>query len=144
MNLFSLPAAEIESLVLNATPSRLVVLTYDGAIQSLERAIAMIDAGEIESRYWAVEKATDFVTELYMSLDHEQGGEIAQNLGCIYTFILSRLPRINFYNDKQTAADCIALLKQLRDSWDELDAQIAANDSNMAPNSINTAQAGAR
>lgn len=133
MNLFALPPEELEAMVMSASPSRLIVLTYDGAIQSLELAIEMIGKGDIEGRWRAVEKATNMITELYMALDHEKGGEIAQNLGCLYGFCLSRLPRINFYNDKNTASDVIGILQRLRDSWDELDHQITMNPQAIMP-----------
>jgi flagellar protein FliS len=119
--MLKLSEKEIEAVVLSASPTRLVVITYDAAITCLETSIEMIDTGNIEGRYHAIERAMNMITELYMSLDHEQGGEIASNLSCLYTFLLARLPRVNFYNDKQTAADAIAILSQLRDSWIELD-----------------------
>lgn len=126
MNIFKLSSSEVEAVVMSASPTRLIVMTYDAAILSLEKAISMIDAGDIEGRYFAVERATDLIAELYMTLDHEKGGEIAQNLGCLYGFLLSRLPRINFYNDKQTASDSIAILQRLRDSWDLLDNVVSS------------------
>ncbi|TAH35420.1 MAG: flagellar export chaperone FliS [Alphaproteobacteria bacterium] len=127
MNIFNVASEELEQTVLKASPTRLVVMTYDGAIKCLESSIDMIGKGDIEGRWRSVEKATDLISDLYMNLDHDQGGEVAQNLGCLYGFILSNLPRINFYNDKQTALDAISILKRLRDSFDELDHQIAAN-----------------
>ncbi len=133
MNIFKLSNAEAEAVVLSASPTRLIVITYDAAISSLESAMEMIDNGDIEGRWKAVECATEMVSELYLSLDHDQGGEIAQNLGALYAFILSRLPRINFYNDKQTAADAISWLKNLRDSWHQLDISLE-----QAPPAANT------
>ncbi len=124
MNIFKLNRSEAEALILSASPTRLVVITYDAAIGSLQSAMEMIDKGDVEGRWKAVECATEMISELYMTLDHDQGGEIAQNLGALYAFILARLPRINFYNDKQTAADAISWLKNLRDSWNQLDISL--------------------
>ncbi len=132
MNMFNISPAELEQTVMGASPSRLVVIAYNTAIGCLESAIEMIEKGDIEGRWRSVEKATDLISELYMTLDHEQGGEIAQNLGCLYGFVLSRLPRINFYNDVQTAADAIAILEQLRDSWVEVDRLMVANSDTPA------------
>jgi len=127
VNIVHMNMQEIESMVTEATPAQLIVISYDAAIGYLEHAVAMIKTGDIEARWLAVKKATDFIYELYSNLDFEQGGEIAQNLGCLYSFVLSRLPRINFYNDIQTAHDAIAILKRLRDSWDQLAAMPPAN-----------------
>jgi flagellar secretion chaperone FliS len=109
--------------LLHATPLTLLVMAYEKAMSDLETAVACIDRNDIEGRWKAVESATDVVTELYLNLDHDHGGEIAHNLGCLYGFILSRLPRINFYNDRQTAMDSIAILSRLHSSWAELQRQ---------------------
>lgn len=125
-------ATALETELMSASPLALVVMAYEKAIENLEKAILCISNHDIEGRWKAVEMATDIISELYMSLDHEQGGEIAQNLGCLYGFVLSRLPRINFYNDRQTAIDAIKIMAQLKASWEELarqgvDAAIASS-----------------
>ncbi|MGD9649335.1 MAG: flagellar export chaperone FliS [Dongiaceae bacterium] len=132
MNPLSLSYSELESTVMGATPAGLIVLSYDMAIGCLEQACESIEKGDIEARCMAMTKASDLVTELYMSLDHEQGGEIANNLGSLYGFILSRLPRISFYNDVHTARHIIGILKNLRDSWSEVDLTLTAQAASMA------------
>lgn len=105
-------------------PSRLVVMLYDEAIASLAAAIDAIGRGNIEDRFNATTRATDVVSGLYLSLDMEQGGEIADNLGNIYNFILTQLPMVNFENNPDIAEQAINLLRPMRDSWFELDERI--------------------
>ncbi len=109
-----------------ATPSRLVVMLYDEAIGALRAAIAAAMRGDIETRCNSVTAATEIVGYLYMNLDLEQGGEVAGNLGAIYAHIIHRLPRVNLYNDAETAEEAISLLEPLRESWSELDSRIVA------------------
>ena len=109
-----------------ATPSRLVVMLYDEAIGALQAAIAAATRGDIETRCNSVTAATEIVGYLYMNLDLEQGGEVADNLGAIYAHIMHRLPRVNLYNDAETAEEAISLLEPLRESWNELDSRIVA------------------
>ena len=109
-----------------ASQCRLVVTFYDQALANLEEAIDAIAAGDIERRYNAVEIATGLIAELALSLDENVGGEIARNLGRLYSFVLGLLPRINTHNDPVPAQHAQKLLRPLRDAWAELDDRIAA------------------
>jgi flagellar secretion chaperone FliS len=108
--------------------ARLVATFYDEAIAALEDAIEAIAEGDIERRFNSVVVATGVITALANALDEEAGGEIAQNLGRLYLFIVSHLPRININNDPNPARNAIRLLKPLRDAWDELDSRLDAED----------------
>ena len=110
----------------DASQCRLVVTFYDQIVAALEEAIDAVEAGEIERRYNAVKVATGLISELHLSLDEEFGGEIARNLGQIYSYVVNRLPRINTHNDPAPAEIGLRLLKPLRDSWVELDEMIEA------------------
>ncbi len=116
-------AMDLETTLMNASPLTLVVMAYEKAIEKLETAVKCIDSGDIEGRWRNIETATDIISELYMTLNHEQGGEVVENLSCLYGFILSRLPRVNFYNDRQTAIASIKIMAQLKASWEELARQ---------------------
>jgi len=105
-------------------PSRLVVMLYDESIASLEAAIAAIGRGDIEARFNATARTAEVISHLYLGLDMENGGEIAQNLSGIYNFILGQLPEVNFRNDPVIAEQSIALLRPIRDSWFALDERI--------------------
>jgi len=106
--------------VMTASPAMLVSMLYDKAITSLKEAIVAVEAGEIEARWKANAKATEIITHMWSTLDVEKGGEIAQNLDSLFSFMLSRLPEIDFRNDAAPAREVIALLEPLRDSWREL------------------------
>ena len=101
--------------------STMVVELYDEAIGALRAAMEAIHRDDIEARCNNVSAATEIIGTLYLCLDFEKGGEIAENLGRIYSFLITRMARINFYNDLDTAQDAIDLLMPLRNSWFELD-----------------------
>ena len=113
--------------LLEASPSQLVVMLYDETLRNLETAIAAVESGDIEMRCKAVNRAIEIVSHLYLTLDAEQGGEIAEKLGAIYAFLMTRLPRVNLRNDAETAREAIRLLSPMRESWCELDARIEAS-----------------
>lgn len=111
----------------DASPSRLIVLLYDEAIEKLETAVDAMDRGDIELRCHAVNRAYEIVSELLMSLDMEEGGEIAQQLASLYRFILVELPVVNMRNDPTPAQNAIKLLLPVRESWAALDERIEAS-----------------
>jgi flagellar protein FliS len=107
-----------------AFPSQLIVILYDEAIKGMTDAIDAIGRGDIETRFAATTRTAEIVSQLYLALDMEQGGEIAENLGGIYNFILTQMPQINFRNDIRMAEQVVTLLAPIRDSWFELDERI--------------------
>tara|TARA_R110000787_G_scaffold8843_20_gene30366 strand:- start:30 stop:479 length:450 start_codon:yes stop_codon:yes gene_type:complete len=106
--------------VMTASPARLVSMLYDKAISSLKEAIAAIEAGEIEARWKANAKALEIISHMWSTLDLEKGGEIAENLSNLFSFMLQRLPEVDFRNDPEPAREVIVLLEPLRDAWREL------------------------
>ncbi len=115
--------------LLKMSPNRMVATLYDEAIAALQDAKQAIAWNDIESRCNAVSMTHELVGTLYLCLDSERGGEVAENLGRIYGFILQRLHRINFENDPAIADEVIDLLVPLRDSWMELDRRIEVEET---------------
>jgi flagellar secretion chaperone FliS len=108
-----------------ASPSRLVVMLYDEAIEALNLAAAATRTGDIETRCNAVTAAIEIVGLLYMTLDMDRGGDVAHNLGALYAHIINRLPQVNLNRDPRIAEEAVGLLTPLRASWNELDISIA-------------------
>lgn len=122
----TLPADNIEEIG-EAFPSRLIVMLYDEAINSLLAAMDAISLGDIEARFNATTRTVEVVSELYASLDMENGGEIAETLAALYGHIIAQMPTLNFSNDVMLADQLINLLRPIRDSWNELDERIRYN-----------------
>jgi flagellar protein FliS len=106
--------------VKGASPVLQVAMLYERAIGSLQEAVAGIEAGDVNKRWSANKRAIDIVTALMASLDGERGGEIAQNLDQLYTYLLRRLPMVDVRNDPAPAKEAIELLKPLCESWQQL------------------------
>lgn len=113
------------SEVTRARPTRVVVMLYEEAIASLVAAIEAMEQNEIEERCNRVNVVTEIVATLHMSLDMENGGEIADRLGSLYRFILAQLIRVNIHSDAAGAAKIIELLTPLRNAWEEVDQRMA-------------------
>jgi len=120
------------SEVTRARPTRVVVMLYEQAIASLAAAIEAMEQNEIEERCNRVNVVTEIVATLHMSLDMENGGEIAERLGSLYRFILGQLIRVNIHSDAAGTAKIIELLTPLRDAWNEVDQRIADGEDSTA------------
>lgn len=106
--------------IMTASPAKLVSMLYDKVTLSLKEAIAAIEAGEVEARWRANARAMEILSHMWSTLDVEKGGEIGQNLESLFSFMLSRLPEVDFQNDPEPAREVIELLEPLRESWREL------------------------
>jgi len=107
--------------LMTSSPAGMVVLIYEEAIRALKTAIRAVEAGDITARHANVSRAMDVIAHLYGCLDMENGGEIAENLGRLYRFVLSRLVTVEPTNDPAGARDAIRLLEPLLLSWRAID-----------------------
>lgn len=116
-----------QTSVKTATGGRLIVMLYDEAIRQLDRATDLLDNGtkQLDQVNNAVVKAQDIVTELLVSLDLEQGGEIAHNLFRLYLFFNEQLMDGNVRKDVLPLRAVRTFLAQLREAWREIESASA-------------------
>jgi flagellar protein FliS len=110
---------QLELAVNAARPVELVVMLYDGAIQSTRRAIHAIASGDVPTKAAEVSRATNILSELAGVLDLEQG-EVAINLANLYDFMRWQLLQANLRNSTERLEEVAGLLSQLRESWQTL------------------------
>jgi flagellar protein FliS len=98
------------------SPMELVIMLYDGAIRFVGEAREAILRKDLSARTEATRRALDIVSELQMTLNVENGGEIARELDRLYSYISSRL--LDVTRGELAAADEIRkLLGTLRDGF---------------------------
>lgn len=98
-----------------------VVMLYDAAIKSSKLALEAIQAGDIQTRFNELEKASNIVFGLQGSLDFESGGDVAKTLYDYYASVDARLISVHRSNDAQTVESVIRDLTAMRDTWIEID-----------------------
>lgn len=108
-----------------ASPSRLVVLVFDCALSNLVRARRAVQTNAIEERVDAVGKAREAIMELLVTLNVEQGGDLARNLRSVYTFILTELSDVARRADGARLETIIKLVTELRGAFDTVAAESA-------------------
>ena len=117
--------AYTESSVLTASPERLVVMLYDGAIRFLNQSVAAMHAGARDKAREKMRRAEAIVDELNISLDMSHG-EIPQSLREIYLFCKRQLHTANVQAEPARIDAVTKLLADLRESWNELAVQADA------------------
>jgi len=111
--------------ILTANQGKLIVMLYEGAIRFLKLAVSNMNPRKYDVVNSNIIRTQDIVTELMLSLNMEEGGEIAQNLFNLYAYMKKRLLEGNMKKDNDVLEEVITLLEQLRDAWDQ-----AARDAN--------------
>jgi flagellar protein FliS len=121
-------------------------MLYDEAIRSLDRGLEMLgldavrkDPGKIESINKAMLKAQDIITELMVSLDFEQGGDIAKNLFALYTWFNKELLEANISRDIRRITVVRNMINELRGAWSEIVQKVSAETSYKEAGGVNIA-----
>jgi flagellar secretion chaperone FliS len=111
-------AAYTESSVLSASPERLVVMLYDGAIRFLYAGAAAAREGRRDVARDRLRRAQAVIDELNRSLDMSQG-QIARNLRDLYSFCARHIIESTANADPSGYEEVAKLLAELREAWDQ-------------------------
>ncbi len=101
--------------------TRQIVMLYEGMIRCLQQAKAAIEKNDIQERFNSLAKACEILNGLQISLDFNEGGDIAQVLYDYYAGLDSRISSIHFSNDKDMCDVCIEHIRMMKNAWDEID-----------------------
>lgn len=117
----------METSVISASPHKLIVMLYDGALVAIKSAAVHMAAGRIAEKGAAITKALDIVNNgLRASLDKKAGGDIAANLDALYVYITERLLTASLQNSTALLEEVQTLLLDLRDAWTQIGEKPAA------------------
>jgi flagellar protein FliS len=112
----------LETGVAAASPHRLILMLFDGALHAVADATTHLAAGRIPDKGRAISSAIGIVQEgLMASVDRRQGGAIAEQLLELYDYISRRLLLTSLRNDPEGLAEVASLLLELRGAWAAID-----------------------
>ena len=116
----------VETGVMGASPHRLIVMLYQGARQAIAQARMHLQQGNIAARGEAIGKAIEIVgSGLQQSLNLEAGGEIAERLDGLYTYMTRRLLDANITPSEAMLVEVDRLLAKLEEAWIGIAPEIA-------------------
>ncbi len=116
-------AAYQQTGIKTASKGKLIVMLYEGSMQHMNSALRLFDTerklpvNSIEKFHNHVVKAQEIITELMVSLNMDDGGEIAQNLMALYRFFNKELMDISMSHDFEKLSDISKLVGELCESW---------------------------
>jgi len=136
-----------ETRIKTAGQGQLLMMLYDEAVKQLDRALELLelnnsgkkDPGRIELIGKAVSKTQDILTELMVSLDFDQGGDIAKNLFALYTWFSRELMDASIKQDTARIMTVRSMLNELRTVWHEIIAKNAVETPNREVVGVNIA-----
>jgi flagellar protein FliS len=110
----------LETAVETASPARLIVMLYDGAIRFINEAAHAMRQRDYEAQNAKLQRAQKILAELISSLDFDKGGEIAENLFRLYTYMYNQLVEANINDNLDRLQHVVHLLSELREAWDAI------------------------
>jgi flagellar protein FliS len=136
-----------ETSIKTASQGQLIIMLYEEAVKNLDRALDLLsqdaggkrNPGNIEKISKAILKAQEIVTELTVSLDFEQGGEIAKNLFSLYTWFNKELLEANIAHDIRRITSVRNQINELRSAWTEIAAKSSPETAAKVVTGVNIA-----
>lgn len=100
-------------------PGEILVKLYDELIKQMRIAVLGIEKKDYGSVSNALTKSQTIIATLEASLDNRY--EISTNLRDLYIFMAQQLMSANLKKDPSLIEDCIPLVRDLRDSFEQAD-----------------------
>lgn len=120
-----------KNAVNTASPLKLVIMLYDGYVRFSHATRKAMSEKDLYQQNHNCLKAQKIVTELMSSLDMQNGGEIAQNLFALYSYVYNKLVEANIGDNLQALNEAEKVMTDLRESWVQLEAMNTAQHSSM-------------
>lgn len=102
-----------------ASPEKILIMLYDGAIQFLNKAKKELENKNIQEVHNNIIGAQKIISEFMNTLDIEAGGETAVNLYNLYEYLHFRLVQANIKKDAPMIDEVLVHLKDLKATWEE-------------------------
>jgi flagellar protein FliS len=96
---------------------RLLILVLEGGLKFLRLTREALAAGDLHRFGESLGRATSIITELNATLDYQAGGEIAQNLGRLYEFMLFHLTEANARKSVRHVDEVLAVFGTIVDAY---------------------------
>lgn len=102
------------------SPHELVNLLLQGVRSNIAIAVGNIERKQISEKGSHISRAISIVEGLKSSLDHEHGGELADNLDRLYDYIQQVLFKANLKNDPALLLEANQLISEIHEAWMEI------------------------
>lgn len=117
----------VETGVVAASPHKLIVMLFDGALVAIATALVQMKSGNVAAKGQSISKAITIIDSgLRASLDKKVGGSIALSLDSLYEYMSNRLLIANLKNQPEILEEVQRLLQDLKSAWEQIDPAATA------------------
>jgi flagellar protein FliS len=102
-----------------ASKEQLLIITYDIGIRSCAAAERAVDVNDVEQINNHLKRAQAVVRELMITLNLEQGGDVAASLLRLYDYMYYQLVEANVKKDGAPIRMVRQMLEELKATWVE-------------------------
>jgi len=103
--------------VQTASPARVIVQFYDGAIRFLKLACQAMEAKDYATKGMYLMRTHAIVTELRANLDHTRAPELTGELDRLYVYMLDCITEANIKASPEPLTGAFKVLDSLRGAW---------------------------
>lgn len=107
-----------QNSVNTASPAKLTLMLYEGAIKFCNIAKDALEENDIEKVNINIKKAEKIIVELRVTLDMKY--PVAKEFDTVYDYIYRRLVEANMQKDKEILEEALKHIKTMRDTWKEV------------------------
>lgn len=100
--------------ITTATPEKLMIMLFDGAVQFLQKAKVAIDEKNLQERATNIEAARKIIRELMRTIDLENGNDVSKSLFRLYNKMAMKLIKANVSKNLSLIDDVIVDLTNIR------------------------------
>jgi len=119
-NLQAYKKVNIDSNILASDPHKIIVMMFDGVLQSISQAKGAIERKDLALKSTTMTKSINILNALRNSLDFTSEPEISQRFDDLYAYCIDRLTDISLSLEPEGIDEITSLLKPLRDAWFEM------------------------
>ncbi|WP_076419623.1 flagellar export chaperone FliS [Colwellia sp. UCD-KL20] len=116
-NLQAYKKVNIDSNILASDPHKIIVMMFDGVLQSMSQAKGAIERKDFALKSTSMTKSINILNALRNSLDFTSEPVISQRFDDLYAYCIDQLHGISVNLNAEGIDEVISLLKPLRDAW---------------------------
>ncbi|MFO7761376.1 MAG: flagellar export chaperone FliS [Desulfobia sp.] len=102
----------------NIHPFKLVHMMFERSIAHLHQAEEAMQKKDPAKRGENLSKAIAIITELYSAVPADQDNEAAVFLKSLYNSILTELPKVSAFGDREVLSQALRYLEKLKEIWE--------------------------
>lgn len=102
------------SNITTATPEKLMIMLFDGAVQFLQKAKKAIEEKNLQERATNIESARKIIRELMRTIDLENGNDVSKSLFVLYNRMAMKLIKANVSKNVNLIDEVIEDLSNIR------------------------------